>query len=319
MLALVGCKQPPAQGEGNEGGKGVGADFLPNMRIVYDLLEEHGYGNGPIFTKYATFDLAGVPVMLFSDEDEEGEALFCFPNSDTYQVLGARVGAGHLDYYEQGLVGVEGCGTGCSNTTYVCMTDKGFVPWVSHYAQYDPDGDLEEQEFYKGVTQPTEEEGMRLVEEAKRMLGKPIRVEPVWKPLPRTLENAPVLKCDFTAWIPAGECGSFVLEGEDSRYVWEGEQEINEIYILRFVRFEETVSEAEQLADGGVRETLCGRLVVDAYDPDTHVFAARYEGEYRTIANYDADGEFSKTDESYSGTCTKADGTKEDFNFSADE
>ena len=67
-----------------------------------------------------------------------------------------------------------------------------------------------------------------------------------------------------------------------------------------------------------MRKMLNSPLVVDAYDPATKEFVGRYDGSYSGGSEYDQSGEFLHGGESYSGTFTKADGTKEEFSYYGD-
>lgn len=141
--------------------------------------------------------------------------------------------------------------------------------------------------------------------------------------LPSTLDNAPAPKGKLSTWLPAGflEDGSynmFILEGDESRFVHSGIGEDDIIYILRLVRYEQEDSNKEKAEDGSYCEEFGGPLVVDAYDPSTKAFVGRYEGRYFCSSDYDKDGEFVHGGESYQGTFTKADGTKEEFSYFGD-
>lgn len=141
--------------------------------------------------------------------------------------------------------------------------------------------------------------------------------------LPRTLDEAPAPKGKLSTWLPAGfmEDGSykmFIIEGDESRFVHSDTGEDNLIYILRLVSYEQTDSTKEKAEDGSYCEEFGGPLFVDAYDPSTKAFVGRYEGRYFCSCDYDKDGEFVHGGESYQGTFTKADGTKEEFSYFGD-
>ena len=79
---------------------------------------------------------------------------------------------------------------------------------------------------------------------------------------------------------------------------------------------DETTKDAPE--NGGHTESVNGPLVVDAYDPVTKEFVGRYDGTFFSDCEYDENGEVLNCGESYSGTFTKADGTKEEFSFYGD-
>ncbi|MBQ9665474.1 MAG: hypothetical protein IJV33_03260 [Bacteroidaceae bacterium] len=141
---------------------------------------------------------------------------------------------------------------------------------------------------------------------------------------PRTLDSAPAPKGEpITVWLPAGYLPDggyrmFIVEGDESRFIEDHIGESDTIYILRQVSYEVTEDTEEALEDGGKEHNRSGKLVVDAYDPKTKEFVARYEGEYSSFAEYDEEGEFMQGSESYSGTCTHVDGTTEEFSFYGD-
>lgn len=147
--------------------------------------------------------------------------------------------------------------------------------------------------------------------------------ESVSSELPRTLDNAPAPKGNITTWLVAGfnEDGyarMFIVEGDESRFVQDNLGTTDTIYVLRLVSYEQTEDEKEQTEDGGTYESFGGPLVVDAYDPATKEFVGRYDGSYSGGSEYDQSGEFLHGGESYSGTFTKADGTKEEFSYYGD-
>ena len=141
---------------------------------------------------------------------------------------------------------------------------------------------------------------------------------------PRTLDNAPAPEGEpVTVWLPAGYLPDggyrmFIVEGDESRFIEDHIGESDTIYILRQVSYEVTEDTEEAMEDGGKGHNWGGKLVVDAYDPKTKEFVARYEGEYSTYAEYDQEGEFLHGGESYSGTCKYVDGTTEEFSFYGD-
>ena len=147
--------------------------------------------------------------------------------------------------------------------------------------------------------------------------------ESVSSELPRTLDNAPAPKGNITTWLVAGfnEDGyarMFIIEGDESRFVQDNLGTTDTIYVLRLVSYKQTEEEKEQTEDGGTYESFGDPLVVDAYDPATKEFVGRYDGSYSGESEYDQSGEFLHGGESYSGTFTKADGTKEEFSYYGD-
>lgn len=141
--------------------------------------------------------------------------------------------------------------------------------------------------------------------------------------LPRTLDNAPAPKGNITTWLVAGfnEDGGyrmFIVEGNESRFIQDNLGTTDTIYVLRLVSYEQTKDEKEPVEGGGYSEDIEGNLVVDAYDPATKAFVGRYEGQYSSGGEYDENNELVHCGESYGGTFTKADGTKEEFSYYGD-
>jgi len=141
--------------------------------------------------------------------------------------------------------------------------------------------------------------------------------------LPRTLDEAPAPKGKISTMLPAGylEDGGykmFILEGDESRFIQDNIGTTDTIYILRLVSYKQTKDEKEKLENGGSSEDIEGDLVVDAYDPTTKAFVGRFEGTYSSGAEYDETDEILHCGESYAGTFTKADGTKEEFSYFGD-
>lgn len=141
--------------------------------------------------------------------------------------------------------------------------------------------------------------------------------------LPRTLDNAPAPKGNITTWLVAGfnEDGGyrmFIVEGNESRFIQDNLGTTDTIYVLRLVSYEQTKDEKEPVEGGGYSEDIEGNLVVDAYDPATKAFVGRYEGQYSSGGEYDENDELVHCGESYGGTFTKADGTKEEFSYYGD-
>lgn len=141
--------------------------------------------------------------------------------------------------------------------------------------------------------------------------------------LPRTLDNAPAPKGNITTWLVAGfnEDGGyrmFIVEGNESRFIQDNLGTTDTIYVLRLVSYEQTKDEKAPVEGGGYSEDIEGNLVVDAYDPATKAFVGRYEGQYSSGGEYDENDELVHCGESYGGTFTKADGTKEEFSYYGD-
>ena len=141
--------------------------------------------------------------------------------------------------------------------------------------------------------------------------------------LPRTLADAPAPKGSISTMLPAGylEDGGykmFILDGDESRFIQDNIGTTDTIYILRLVSYEQTKDEKEKLENGGTSEDIEGKLVADAYDPATKAFVGRFEGAYFSGAEYDENDEILHCGESYAGTFTKADGTKEEFSYFGD-
>ena len=141
--------------------------------------------------------------------------------------------------------------------------------------------------------------------------------------LPRTLDEAPAPKGKISTMLPAGylEDGGykmFILEGDESRFIQDNIGTTDTIYILRLVSYKQTKDEKEKLENGGSSEDIEGELIVDAYDPATKAFVGRFEGTYSSGAEYDENDEILHCGESYAGTFTKADGTKEEFSYFGD-
>ena len=141
--------------------------------------------------------------------------------------------------------------------------------------------------------------------------------------LPRTLDEAPAPKGKISTMLPAGylEDGGykmFILEGDESRFIQDNIGTTDTIYILRLVSYKQTKDEKEKLENGGSSEDIEGELIVDAYDPVMKAFVGRFEGTYSSGAEYDETDEILHCGESYAGTFTKADGTKEDFSYFGD-
>ena len=147
-------------------------------------------------------------------------------------------------------------------------------------------------------------------------------VDPTEAPLPATLADAPRPKGQINFMLPAGFLPNggyrmFAVEGTEGKLT-EEDRGSKVLYLLRLVLYEETAREEEPTGDGGRSLSTEGRLVVDAYNPTTKAFVARYEGSYSTVADFDAEGEFEHGGESYDGTRTDANGKKEDFSFFGD-
>lgn len=141
--------------------------------------------------------------------------------------------------------------------------------------------------------------------------------------LPRTLDEAPAPKGKISTMLPAGylEDGGykmFILEGDESRFIQDNIGTTDTIYILRLVSYKQIKDEKEKLENGGSSEDIEGELIVDAYDPATKAFVGRFEGTYSSGAEYDENDEILHCGESYAGTFTKADGTKEEFSYFGD-
>lgn len=141
--------------------------------------------------------------------------------------------------------------------------------------------------------------------------------------LPRTLDNAPAPKGNITTWLVAGfnEDGGyrmFIVEGNESRFIQDNLGTTDTIYVLRLVSYEQTKDEKAPVEGGGYSEDIEGNLVVDAYDPATKAFVGRYEGQYSSGGEYDENDELVHCGESYGGTFTRADGTKEEFSYYGD-
>lgn len=151
---------------------------------------------------------------------------------------------------------------------------------------------------------------------------------------PKTLADAPEADGGLITWLVAGflEDGGykmFIVDGDESRFIQDNLGDTDTLYVLRLVSFnrvafeegdedevDETTKDAPE--DGGHTESVNGPLVVDAYDPVTKEFVGRYDGTYFSDCEYDENGEVLNCGESYSGTFTKADGTKEEFSFYGD-
>lgn len=151
---------------------------------------------------------------------------------------------------------------------------------------------------------------------------------------PKTLADAPEPDGGLITWLVAGflEDGGykmFIVDGDESRFIQDNLGDTDTLYVLRLVSFnrvafeegdedevDETTKDAPE--DGGHTESVNGPLVVDAYDPVTKEFVGRYDGTYFSDCEYDENGEVLNCGESYSGTFTKADGTKEEFSFYGD-
>lgn len=151
---------------------------------------------------------------------------------------------------------------------------------------------------------------------------------------PKTLADAPEPDGGLITWLVAGflEDGGykmFIVDGDESRFIQDNLGETDTIYVLRIVSFnrvafeegdedevDETTKDAPE--DGGHTKSVNGPLVVDAYDPVTKEFVGRYDGTYFSDCEYDENGEVLNCGESYSGTFTKADGTKEEFSYYGD-
>lgn len=151
---------------------------------------------------------------------------------------------------------------------------------------------------------------------------------------PKTLADAPEADGGLITWLVAGflEDGGykmFIVDGDESRFIQDNLGDTDTLYVLRLVSFnrvafeegdedevDETTKDAPE--NGGHTESVNGPLVVDAYDPVTKEFVGRYDGTYFSDCEYDENGEVLNCGESYSGTFTKADGTKEEFSFYGD-
>ena len=158
---------------------------------------------------------------------------------------------------------------------------------------------------------------------AKSLVSVSSDSDSVAQELPRTLDNAPQPEGNLTTWLPAGflEDGGykmFILDGDESRFIQDNIGTTDTIYILRLVSYKQTTEENETLEDGGTLKEIGGNLVVDAYDPATKAFVGRYEGQYNSDGEYDKSGELLHCGESYAGTFTKTDGTKEEFSYFGD-
>ena len=152
--------------------------------------------------------------------------------------------------------------------------------------------------------------------------------------LPRTLADAPAPDGGLITWLPAGylEDGGykmFIIDGDESRFIQDNLGETDTIYVLRLVSFnrvafeegdEEEANEHQENAseEGSYIQSYNGPLVVDAYDPATKNFVGRFEGTYFCECEYTPDGDVMHCGESYAGTFTKTDGTKEEFSYFGD-
>lgn len=143
--------------------------------------------------------------------------------------------------------------------------------------------------------------------------------------LPRTLADAPAPKGNITTWLIAGmsEGGDprmFIVENDKGQMTQANyiEHDEDTIYVLRLVSYEQTLDETEKLEEGGTSRDIEGNLVVDAYDHKTQAFVGRYEGQYTSSGEYDAEGELVHCGETYGGTFTYADGKKEEFSYYGD-
>ncbi|MBO4431387.1 MAG: hypothetical protein J5790_08625 [Bacteroidaceae bacterium] len=171
-------------------------------------------------------------------------------------------------------------------------------------------------------------------EVAKSLVSVSSDSDSVARELPRTLDNAPQPEGNITTWLPAGflEDGGykmFILDGDESRFIQDNLGETDTIYVLRLVSFnrvgfeegdEEEANEHNENAteEGSYIQSYNGPLVVDAYDPATKNFVGRFEGTYFCECEYTPDGDVMHCGESYAGTFTKTDGTKEEFSYFGD-
>ena len=153
---------------------------------------------------------------------------------------------------------------------------------------------------------------------------------------PKTLADAPEPDGGLITWLVAGflEDGRykmFIVDGNEGRFIQDNLGETDTIYVLRVVSFnrvafeegdedEDEVDESTEdtSENSGHTESVNGPLVVDAYNPVTKEFVGRYDGTYFSDCEYDENGEVLNCGESYAGTFTKADGTKEEFSFYGD-
>lgn len=151
---------------------------------------------------------------------------------------------------------------------------------------------------------------------------------------PKTLADAPDPDGGVITWLVAGylEDGGyrmFILDGDESRFIQDNLGETDTIYVLRIVSFnrvafeegdeeEASASKEDASEDGSYIQSYNGPLVVDAYDPVTKDFVGRYEGTYFSECEYTPDGDVMHCGESYAGTFTKTDGTKEEFSYFGD-
>ena len=143
VLAMVGCKQNQTEVAETVADDVVELD-MDAINAQVDFVDEADH-----FTQYAKVTVDGEPMLLFSDEDGNAEAIFFSSKEGVWTLVAELTGPGRLEVYENGVRTVEGCGSGCSTTNYYEKDEEAdyYHTSLSHYQVVDPDDNVVEQTY----------------------------------------------------------------------------------------------------------------------------------------------------------------------------
>ena len=127
---------------------------------------------------YALFDIDrdGTPEVLVRCPDQEATVVYSIVKGQAKWLAYAE-GNSFLEFYEHGVATISSCGTGCRLARYVLIKNSQSVNVASNHKQYDPEGNLSDNEWEteNGKSISTEE-GEKLF----LQLGSTTNFEPDW-------------------------------------------------------------------------------------------------------------------------------------------
>lgn len=135
-----------------------------------------------LIENFTLFDIDrdGTPEVLVRCPDQEATVVYSIAKGQAKWLAYAE-GNSTLEFYEHGIGTISSCGTGCRQARYVLIKNSQCVDAFSNHKQYDPKGNLSDNEWEteNGDDTPTAE-GEKLF----LQLGFSINFEPDWQYIP---------------------------------------------------------------------------------------------------------------------------------------
>ncbi|MBR1447935.1 MAG: hypothetical protein IJ588_04190 [Prevotella sp.] len=150
-------------------------DYYADMnKQARDLLDPEA---GILIGDYSLFDIDrdGTPEVLVRCPDLEAIVVFSIANGHAKWLAYAE-GNSTLEFYEHGVGSIGGCGTGCRQSRFVLIKDSQSVNVFSHHEEFDPEGNLSDDQWESEKGDISTEEGERLFQQ----LGFSSNFEPDW-------------------------------------------------------------------------------------------------------------------------------------------